>query len=455
MKENIKFVAFLSLICVLSACANKGGSQNSSKPSDSTGTSISNSGSQTSKRVLGGNNAGLDDENRKDLQGYYIQTEFTEKEWDEARALFKTHPNFEVSCVAVNTLILRNNSYVARDAAPYKYESGLRYELTKEFRDTQIGLYFWATFYGTYTYNGNEATLKSPERFSYSFDGGAGRQGASVVSASGAYLTGNETTNPTQDWVDGEVINAFNGGIINYRHNSGHDDMVVTVDQEYFTFTINQLDEEGNPIKVDEVPHRVVSEDYNYNGNNAGWEDETRTVKQGFYTMTDFSDQDWTGARALFQMHANTEISCVAHNELVLRNNSFAARNAAPYKYEPGLRYELTKQFRDTQIGLYFWATFYGTYTVQGDNVILNSPERFSYSFDGGAGRQGASVVSASGFYLTGEETTNPAQDWIDGEVINAFNGNIINYRHNSGHDPMTIKLDQNNYKFSIESAED
>lgn len=219
MKKNIKKIGMtialvacmLTLVVVMTAC----------------GSTNDGGGS----KVIGGNDAGW--EIRDAVQGYYIQTEFTDAEWEEARALYTMHPNYEKSCIAYNELVLRNNDYASRAATPYAYEPGQRYELTKNFRDVQIGLCFWATFYGTYTFEGNTVTLSAPERFSYMFDGGAGKPKANVV-ASGGFLV--DDTN--------EYVNAFNGSIINYRHNSGHDAMTVTLDQENFTFKINVVTED-------------------------------------------------------------------------------------------------------------------------------------------------------------------------------------------------------------------
>lgn len=445
MKQNIKFLAFLPLIIGISSC------NSTTNPTPNPGDGKDPEPAE--QRVLGGNDAGWEDHSA--LQGYYLQTEFTDEEWEEARALYQFHPNSDVSCIAFNELVLRNNDYAKRDAAPYQYEPGQRYELTKHFRDNQIGLYFWASFYGTYTFEGNQVTLNTPEKFSYCFDGGAGRPGASVVSSSAGWIDESNEENPAQDWIKGDVINSFNGGILNYRHNSGHEPMVITVDTEYYTFTINELDDDGNPIPIEDVPHRVVDEDFNYNGNNAGWTDESRTVGQGYYTQTDFTDEEWEAARSLYQMHPNSDRACVAFNELVLRNNDYVERDAAPYQYEPGQRYELTRQFKDNQIGLNFWATFYGTYTIEGDNVHLNEPERFSYIFDCGAGKPKASMISSCLWYDDGTNVDNPTQDWIKGQVINSFNENIINYRHNAGHEGMDLKIDQTNFKFSVIDKEE
>lgn len=181
--------------------------------------------------TMGGSDGGW--ETRDAVQGYYIQTEFTDAEWEEALALFTYHPNYEESCIAWNELILRNNEYAVRDACDYVYEPGQRYELTKSFRDLYTGLYFWSTFYGTYTFEGNKVTLSEPERFSFMFDPGAGRPGAAVIGDAGFML---DETN--------EYIDNFNGSIINYRHNFGHDAMTVTIDQENFTFRIDIVNED-------------------------------------------------------------------------------------------------------------------------------------------------------------------------------------------------------------------
>lgn len=196
-----------------------------------TAVGCSGQGNESGSTQISGSNGGWD--NRDAVQGYYIQTEFTDEEWDEARSLFTYHPNYEQSCVAWNELILRNNEYAVRDATEYVYEPGQRYELTKSFRDLYTGLYFWSTFYGTYTFEGNTVTLSEPERFSFMFEPGAGRPGAAVIGDAGYML---DSTN--------EYVDNFNGSIINYRHNFGHEAMTVTIDQENFTFKINPVSED-------------------------------------------------------------------------------------------------------------------------------------------------------------------------------------------------------------------
>lgn len=194
-------------------------------------TAMACGGSQDGEGTIGGSNGGWD--NRDAVQGYYIQTEFTDAEWEEARSLFTYHPNYEQSCIAWNELILRNNEYAVRDACDYVYEPGQRYELTKSFRDLYTGLYFWSTFYGTYTFEGDTVTLSEPERFSFMFEPGAGRPNAAVIGDAGYMLDASN-----------EYVDNFNGSIINYRHNYGHEAMTVTIDQENFTFKINVAAEE-------------------------------------------------------------------------------------------------------------------------------------------------------------------------------------------------------------------
>lgn len=226
MKKSTKRWVALSLATVmaltlLSSCAPGEPAQKSGGDANPTIT-----------KVAGGNNAGW--ENRDAVQGYYVQTEFTPEEIEESVALFTaSDAHTDISCRAENTLVLRNNEYASRAACEYVYEPGQRYELTKEFRNTNMGAYFWATFYGTYTFEGDTVTLSEPERFSYSFDGGAGRPGADVVSSGGIMLDASN-----------EYIDAFNGAIINYRHNSGHKAMTVTINQDNFTFVIDAVNED-------------------------------------------------------------------------------------------------------------------------------------------------------------------------------------------------------------------
>ena len=138
--------------------------------------------------------------------------------------------------------------------------------------------------------------------------------------------------------------------------------------------------------------------------------------------------------------HEGSEVSCFQVNSLVLTNNEFASRGNCEFYYEPGQRYEFTKDFRDTQRGVHFVFCFYGTYTVDGDQVTLSEPETFCYNLWTGDGGPIAEPTDAGGFCADPE--TDP--------YVDAMNTAIMNYRCAYGHEAMTVTIDEENFTFTV-----
>lgn len=174
-----------------------------------------------------------------------------------------------------------------------------------------------------------------------------------------------------------------------------------------------------------------------YRGHNSGL--TTRTAAEGYYVQ--YLDCEDLGEAIFGPMsHEGSEVSCFQVNSLVLTNNEFASRGNCQFMYEPGQRYEFTKDFRDTQRGMHFVFCFYGTYTVDGDQVTLSEPETFCYNLWTGDGGPIAEPTDAGGF------SVDPETD----HYVDAMNTAIMNYRCAYGHEEMTVTIDQENFTFTV-----
>lgn len=178
-----------------------------------------------------GHNSGLT--NRTAAEGYYVQY-LAADQLEEALFGPLKHEGSEVSCFQINTLVLTNNEFASRGNCQFFYEPGQRYEFTKDFRDTQRGMHFIFSFYGTYTVDGDQVTLSKPETFCYNLWTGDGGPIAEPTDAGG--FCSDPETDPYAD--------AMNTAIMNYRCAYGHEEMTVTIDQENFSFTVNEVNED-------------------------------------------------------------------------------------------------------------------------------------------------------------------------------------------------------------------
>lgn len=174
-----------------------------------------------------------------------------------------------------------------------------------------------------------------------------------------------------------------------------------------------------------------------YRGHDSGLTE--RTAAEGYYVQYLGADEL---SEAIFgpMQHDGSDVSCFQINTLVLTNNDFAARSNCEFFYEPGQRYEFTKDFRNTQRGMHFIFSFYGTYTVDGDQVTLSEPETFCYNLWTGDGGPIAEPTDAGGF--SADPSTDP--------YVDAMNTAIMNYRCAYGHEEMTVTIDQENFTFSV-----
>lgn len=215
MKKGTKVMALMLSGILAASTAGCGNPQPETKPAE----------------LYQGHNSGLTE--RTAAEGYYVQYLTCE---DLGEAIFGplSHEGSDVSCFQVNTLVLTNNEFASRGNCAYAYEPGQRYELTKDFRDTQRGMHFCFSFYGTYTLDGDQVTLSEPETFSYNLWTGDGGPIAEPTDAGG--FSADPATDP--------YVDAFNTSIMNYRCSYGHESMTVTIDQENFTFTFNEVNED-------------------------------------------------------------------------------------------------------------------------------------------------------------------------------------------------------------------
>lgn len=223
MKKHVRPMSFV--LAAIMALSIAGCSPAENKPTGGTDSK------QEAGIQLKGHNSGLTE--RTAAEGYYVQ--YLGKE-DLGEALFGPwdHPENEVSSFQVNSLVLTNNEFASRSECQFAYEPGQRYEFTKDFRDTWNGTHFIFMFYGTYTVDGDQVTLSKPETFSYNLWTGDGNTIAKPDDAGGW------CANPDED----PYVNAMNTAIMNYRCAYGSEEMTLTIDQENFTFAVNEVNED-------------------------------------------------------------------------------------------------------------------------------------------------------------------------------------------------------------------
>lgn len=238
MKKQKTLAALISTCMIalaLAACAPAPGADTSLPPATPPATSDSPAtpaGTETDPSLLyRGHDSGLTE--RTAAEGYYVQYLGAE---DLGEAIFgpMQHEGSEVSCFQINSLVLTNNDFASRGNCEFFYEPGQRYEFTKDFRDTQRGMHFVFSFYGTYTVEGDQVTLSEPETFCYNLWTGDGGPIAEPTDAGG--FCSDPATDP--------YVDAMNTAIMNYRCAYGHESMTLTIDEENFTFTVNEVNED-------------------------------------------------------------------------------------------------------------------------------------------------------------------------------------------------------------------
>ena len=228
MKKHLRFAALASA-CVMMlsmvGCGNEPATNSQAPASQEPSSNVE------ATTQLRGHNSGLTE--RTAAEGYYVQYLGYE---DLGEAIFGPfqHEGSEVSCFQVNSLVLTNNEFASRGNCEFYYEPGQRYEFTKDFRDTQRGVHFVFCFYGTYTVDGDQVTLSEPETFCYNLWTGDGGPIAEPIDAGG--FCADPETDP--------YVDAMNTAIMNYRCAYGHEAMTVTIDEENFTFTVNEVNED-------------------------------------------------------------------------------------------------------------------------------------------------------------------------------------------------------------------
>lgn len=172
----------------------------------------------------------------------------------------------------------------------------------------------------------------------------------------------------------------------------------------------------------------------------------TEVVVPGVYTNHVYN-YDMLGEITTLEMGYGTEQTLFESNTLVLTNNPESNRDLVPgappfVDTTTNQRYELTKEFFVGSRGIHRIATFYGTYTIDGLNVTLNTPEYWSYLGYEGDGYSSFNKPECAEFMVpTGELAANGTDYSLK------FSGAIMP-RHNGTNEPQTVTIDPNAFTF-------
>lgn len=174
--------------------------------------------------------------------------------------------------------------------------------------------------------------------------------------------------------------------------------------------------------------------------------ENTEVVVPGVYTNF-VHNYDMLGDITTLEMGYGTEQTLFERNTLILTNNPDSNRdlvgNAIPFEGGSTQRYELTKEFFVGSRGIHRIACFYGTYTIDGLNVTLSTPDYWSYLGYEGDGYASFNKPEAGEFMVpTGELAANGTDYSLK------FSGAVMP-RHNGTNDPQTIVIDPNAFTFS------
>ena len=172
----------------------------------------------------------------------------------------------------------------------------------------------------------------------------------------------------------------------------------------------------------------------------------TEVVIPGVYTNMVYN-YDMLGDITTLEMGYGTEQTLFERNTLVLTNNADSNRDLVtggqPYvDTTTNQRYELTKEFFVGSRGIHRIACFYGTYTVDGLNVTLNTPEYWSYLGYEGDGYASFNKPECAEFMVpTGELAENGTNYALK------FNGAVMP-RHDGTCEPQDIIINPNDFTF-------
>lgn len=194
-----------------------------------------------------------------EVAGVYSQYLSTDEIWDYLRSFQASVSSKEAQTVyELNTLVLtagggsmlrptQENRYPqVQDgiAEPIIWDaSQRRYELTKEFRMTDVGVHLTVIYYGTYTFNNRSVTLLYPEYASVNYFYGTGWNGCEDyccymfepgdVLHNGANA---HTLDPFAAWY-GSYIEPSRSDIAPEKSEEGNDSMLITLSMLNKTFT--------------------------------------------------------------------------------------------------------------------------------------------------------------------------------------------------------------------------
>lgn len=172
----------------------------------------------------------------------------------------------------------------------------------------------------------------------------------------------------------------------------------------------------------------------------------TEVVVPGVYTNMVYN-YDMMGDITTLEMGYGTEQTLFERNTLVLTNNADSNRDLVtggqPYMdTSTNQRYELTKEFFVGSRGIHRIACFYGTYTIDGLNVTLNTPEYWSYLGYEGDGYSSFNKPECAEFMVpTGQTAANGTDYSLK------FSGAVMP-RHDGTNDPQTVVIDPNEFTF-------
>lgn len=148
-----------------------------------------------------------------------------------------------------------------------------------------------------------------------------------------------------------------------------------------------------------------------------------------------------------------TENTLFERNTLVLTDNPESDRNdiatAVPFlDTTTTKRYELTKELYVGSRGIHRIAMYYGTYTADGMNVTLSTPEYWSYVDYEGDGYYSFNKMEVCDFMVrTGEQGNS-------GDLSMKFNGPVLPPFADTSNAPQTVIVNMADYTFEFPAGD-
>lgn len=148
-----------------------------------------------------------------------------------------------------------------------------------------------------------------------------------------------------------------------------------------------------------------------------------------------------------------TENTLFERNTLVLTDNPESNRGdistAVPYiDTTTTQRYELTKELYVGSRGIHRIAMYYGTYTVDGLDVTLETPEYWSYVDYEGDGYYSFNKTEVADFMVRTGETGNA------GDISNKFNGPVLPPFADTSNQAQTVTVNMTDFTFEFPAGD-